>query len=113
MAQYGIPSPYAGAEALVLAAVLFVIAAVLVYLGTRLHHPVKVQKTGTTDENIKVHFVFSGGHVLCVRSLGFVRFRVSFRPNILRPQYGIQDSCFYYGYYAFPSGETNDADDPE
>lgn len=48
MTQYGIPSPYVGTEALVLAAVLFVIAAVLVYLGTRLHHPVRVQKTGTT-----------------------------------------------------------------
>ncbi len=48
MTQYGIPSPYEGTDALVLAAVLFVIAAVLVYLGTRLHHPVGVQKTGTT-----------------------------------------------------------------
>ncbi len=47
MTQYGIPSPYEGTDALVLAAVLFVIAAVLVYLGTRLHHPVGVQKTGT------------------------------------------------------------------
>lgn len=47
MAQYGIPSPYIGTEALVLAAVLFIIAAVLVYLGTRLHHRVGVQKTGT------------------------------------------------------------------
>ncbi len=48
MHQYGIPSPYVGTEALVLAAVLFIIAAVLVYLGTRLHHPIGVQKTGTT-----------------------------------------------------------------
>lgn len=48
MTQYGIPSPYVGTEALVLAAVLFIIAAVLVYLGTRLHHPIGVQKTGTT-----------------------------------------------------------------
>ncbi len=47
MSSYGIPSPYVGTEALVLAAVLFVIAAVLAYLGTRLHHPVGVQKTGT------------------------------------------------------------------
>jgi hypothetical protein len=48
MSQYGIPSPYVGTEALVLAAGLFVVAAVLVYLGTRLHHPIGVQKTGTT-----------------------------------------------------------------
>jgi len=47
MSSYGIPSPYVGTEALVLAAVLLIIAAVLVYLGTRLHHPVGVQKTGT------------------------------------------------------------------
>lgn len=47
MTQYGIPTPYEGAEALVLAAVLFVIAAVLVFLGTRLHRPLRVQKTGT------------------------------------------------------------------
>jgi len=48
MTQYGIPSPYIGTEALVLAAVLFIIAAVLVYLGTRLSQPIGVQKTGTT-----------------------------------------------------------------
>ena len=48
MPQYGIPSPYVGMEALELAAVLFIIAAVLLYLGTRLNHPIRIQKTGTT-----------------------------------------------------------------
>lgn len=48
MSQYGIPRPYVGTEALVLAAVLFIIAAVLVYLGARLHRPVGVRQTGRT-----------------------------------------------------------------
>ncbi len=40
MTQYGIPSPYEGTDALVLAGVLFVIATVLAYWGTRLHYPI-------------------------------------------------------------------------
>ena len=48
MTQYGVPRPYVGNGALVLAAVLFIIAAALVYLGTRLHHPVGVRQTGRT-----------------------------------------------------------------
>lgn len=47
MTQYGIPSSYIGTEAVVLAIALFIMAAVIAYLGTRLHHPVGVQKTGT------------------------------------------------------------------
>jgi hypothetical protein len=46
MPSYGIPSSYVGAEALMLAAVLLIIAAGLAYLGTRLHRPIGVQRTG-------------------------------------------------------------------
>ena len=46
MAQYGTWSPYVGSDALLLAAVLFIIAGVLAYLGTRLHRSVGVNRPG-------------------------------------------------------------------
>jgi hypothetical protein len=48
MTQYGTWLPYTGLEAIVLSLVLIVIAGTSVYLGTRLHHPVGVQRTGRT-----------------------------------------------------------------
>jgi hypothetical protein len=44
--QNGTWKPYAGGEALLLAAVLFVVAAVLAYVGTRLRQPVGVSRPG-------------------------------------------------------------------
>ena len=46
MTQYGTWSPYVGSDALLLAAVLFIIAGVLTYLGTRLHRSVGVNRPG-------------------------------------------------------------------
>ena len=48
MTQYGTWSPYVGSDALLLAAVLFIIAGVLTYLGTRLHRSVGVNRPGKT-----------------------------------------------------------------
>jgi hypothetical protein len=48
MTQYGTWSPYVGSDALLLAAVLFIIAGVLAYLGTRLHRSVGVNRPGKT-----------------------------------------------------------------
>ena len=48
MPQYGTWRPYTGLDAVVLSLVLFVITGALAYLGTRLHHPVGVQRTGRT-----------------------------------------------------------------
>ncbi len=46
MIQYGTWKPYVGSGALQLALVLLVIAGVLAYLGTRLHHLVEVERPG-------------------------------------------------------------------
>ena len=46
MPQTGTWIPYAGGDALLLAAILFVIAGALAYLGTRLQHPVGTQRPG-------------------------------------------------------------------
>lgn len=48
MTLYGTWSPYVGSDSLLLAAVLFVIASVLAYLGTRLQRSVGVEKPGKT-----------------------------------------------------------------
>ena len=46
MVQGGTWSPYSGGGAVLLAALLLVIAAVLAFLGTRLHHPVRARRPG-------------------------------------------------------------------
>ncbi len=46
MTETGTWSPYVGSAAFVLAAVLFIIAGALTYLGTRLHHPVGTRTPG-------------------------------------------------------------------
>ncbi len=46
MVQGGTWSPYSGGGAVLLAALLLVIAAVLAFLGTRLHHPVRTRTPG-------------------------------------------------------------------
>jgi hypothetical protein len=48
MTQYGTWSPRVGSDAILLAAVLFIIAVVLAYLGTRLHRSVGVNRPGKT-----------------------------------------------------------------
>lgn len=47
MPQTGTWTPYAGSDALVLAAVLLIIAGALTYWGIRLNHPVRTQRPGT------------------------------------------------------------------
>jgi uncharacterized membrane protein YidH (DUF202 family) len=46
--QYGTWSPYVGRDALLLALALLIIGCVLAYLGTKLHHPVGVNRPGKT-----------------------------------------------------------------
>jgi hypothetical protein len=48
MIHYGTWSPYSGNGALLLAVTLLVIAGFLVYLGTRLHRPIRVTRPGRT-----------------------------------------------------------------
>ncbi|HLO31679.1 MAG TPA: hypothetical protein VK249_21175 [Anaerolineales bacterium] len=48
MIQYGTWRPYTGSDALLLAATLLLVAGALAYLGTRLPHPVAVQRPGRT-----------------------------------------------------------------
>lgn len=48
MTQYGTWSPYVGTDAILLASVLFIIAGVLALMGTRLRHPVGVDRPGKT-----------------------------------------------------------------
>jgi uncharacterized membrane protein YidH (DUF202 family) len=44
--QYGTWSPYVGSDTLLLAVTLLIIGGVFAYLGTRLHHPVGVNRPG-------------------------------------------------------------------
>jgi hypothetical protein len=46
MPQYGTWVPYTGSDAVILAVVLFFVAGVLTYLGTRLNRPVGVERPG-------------------------------------------------------------------
>lgn len=46
MMQYGTWRPYVGSASIILAVVLFLITCVLIYVATRLHHPIGVKRPG-------------------------------------------------------------------
>ena len=73
MPQYGTWTPYTGAEAIRLAAIMFVIAVGLAFFGIRLQHPLQPRKTGW----------FAGGLLVVIWLVSIATF-------------GVNGSTYYY-----------------